>query len=263
MKEIIDLVAPDFSADISEQYSLSIRQIPDGYSFCVLADKNSRCIAVNYKPITKGIKPPHEQLKDEPLLQLKYKTVIFVGYGAYAVVPKNFVKNNHAVFLPISQTLQHRAEIIINSISSETEIVGYTNQWKRPDAPMQLHHETELLISLALRSCTATALWSEIMSNHINIVIKREHKLILCNTYDIATDTDASYFILACYQQFALEHETIPLYITGTLHDINPVPFLSDYIRHIHPLKPNLWNNDLTNNNIYSVFTLQTEHHII
>lgn len=261
MKETIDFIAPDFSVDMSYRYSLSIRQLPDGYSFCIHDD--DRCIAIKHKPITKGIKSPSEQLRTEPLLQLQYRNAMFFGYGSYTIIPKSFAADNNACFLPLSQQLQRRADTVINAVSDEAEIVGYTNRWNCPNLPLQMHHEAELLISAAMHTDTPTSLWAEIVDNHINITINRNGKLALCNTYSIASAIDASYFILACYQQFGFDHEDIPLYITGLLSDTNPTAFLSDYIRHIHVVIPKLWSDEISNDNKNSVFTLQTKYHLL
>ena len=111
---------------------------------------------------------------------------------------------------------------------------------------------------MALNSHSTNSMWAEITTQHINIVVIRDHKIQLTNTYSISNNDDAAYYILACYQQLKLSQEEVDLNIIGDLLTINPVPFLTDYIRHINTPQPQNWNAELPNQ-YAPLFTLQTK----
>ncbi len=255
MNKPFDFISSSFAANLSDTYSISIRQQPDGYYFCVTNHKNE-CIAIKHI-ITEHITPA--LLANEPLLQLNYNSSTYIGYGTFAIAPKALILDeNYISFLPIEKNLRMRAKIVVNPVNPDTIIASYSNQWTIPNiTTIHKHHEIEILIQLALQATHTNSIWVDITSNHINVVVIKNHRLHLANTYSIACDNDAAYYILACYQQFELSQETTPLTITGNITNINPTPFLKDYIRHIESLKPNTWNQELPNEYI-TMCALQT-----
>ena len=87
MSNSIDFIATNFAANLSDTYSISIRQLPDGYRFYI-TDNNSITVAI------KDIATEHitsQFLKDEPLLQLNYRSATYIGYGPFALIPKSLV----------------------------------------------------------------------------------------------------------------------------------------------------------------------------
>ena len=254
MNKPFDFITSSFAANLSDTYSISVRQLPDGYIFYI-TDNNNQGVAI------KRITAEHitaQTLKNEPLLQLNYHTVAYIGYGPFALIPKSLIiDENYATFLPIENNLRRRAKSIVNPLTDDIIITAYANQWTMPDTKCRKCHEVELLASVALSASTANSMWAEITTQHINIVVVKDHKLHLANTYPITCDNDAAYYILACYQQLNLSQEDTPLTITGNIAYINPTPFLKDYIRHIEPLKPHTWSQELPNE-YTSLFALQT-----
>ena len=254
MNKPFDFITSSFAANLSDTYDISIRQLPDGYHFYI-TDNNGITIAIKY------IATEHitiQFLKDEPLLQLNYRSVTYIGYGPFAIIPKPLViDENYTAFLPIENNLRHRAKTIVNALNDDILVASYSNQWIMPNIKCRKHHEIELLASMALNSPTQNSMWAEITSRHINIVVICNHKLYLANSYPITCDNDVTYYILACYQQLNLSQEEVELNIMGDILSINPTPFLTDYIRHINSLKPQNWNADLPNQ-YAPLFTLQT-----
>ena len=254
MNKPFDFITSSFAANLSDTYSISIRQLPDGYSFYITNNKNESVAIKNIS--TEHITPV--LLANEPLLQLNYRTATYIGYGPFSLIPKSLISDeNYATFLPIENNLRRRAKTIVNPLNDDILVASYSNQWTMPNMVCRKHHEIELLASMALNSPTPNSMWAEITSQHINIVVICNHKLHLANTYPITCDNDAAYYILACYQQLNLSQEEVELNIMGDLLTINPTPFLTDYIRHINSLKPQNWNAELPNQ--YALlFTLQT-----
>ena len=256
MNKPFDFTSSSFAANLSDTYSISIRQQPDGYYFCITNPQNE-CVAIKHI-IADHITPA--LLANEPLLQLNYRSATYIGHGAFGIVPKALIINdNYTTFLPIEKNLRQRAKTIVNPINQDTLVVSYTNQWTIPNlTTIHKHHEIELLAQQAQQAPHADSIWADITHNHINIVVRKNHHLHLANTYPIACDNDAAYYILACYQQLELSQEETPLFTTGYTNHINPTPFLSDYIRHIDSLKPHTWSQELPNE-YTSLFTLQTK----
>lgn len=256
MNKPFDFISSSFAANISDTYNISIRQQPDGYYFCV-TNAHNECVAIKHI-VTEHITPA--LLAEEPLLQLCYNSACYIGYGAFAIVPKALILNdNYATFLPIERNLRNRAKTVVNTINQDTIAVSHTNQWTLPNiTTIRKYHEIELLINIAQQTTHTNSIWADITANHINVVVIKNHRLHLANTYPIACDNDVAYYILACYQQIELSQEETPLTITGNLANINPTPFLKDYIRHIELLKPHTWSKELPNE-YTSLFALQTK----
>ena len=254
MNKPFDFITTSFAANLSDTYSISIRQLPDGYLFYITDNKN-QSIAIK-RVIADHITA--QLLKTEPLLQLNYHSMTYIGYGPFALIPKSLViDENYTNFLPIENNLRKRAKTIVNPLTDDIIITAYTNQWTMPEIKCRKYHEVELLATIALNSHTSHSMWAEITSQHINIVIIKDHKLHLANSFPITCDNDAAYYILACYQQLNLSQEDTPLTIIGNITYINPTPFLKDYIRHIEPLKPHTWSSELPNE-YTSLLALQT-----
>lgn len=254
MNKPFDFITSSFAANLSDTYSISIRQLPDGYNFYITNDKNEG-VAIKHIS-TEHITPA--LLTNEPLLQLNYRSATYIGHGVFSMIPQNLViNNNYTAFLPIENNLRLRAKTIANPINSDTIIACYTNQWTIPNIKCNKHHEIELLTLIALQASKSDAIWAEITTQNINIVVIKDRKLHLANSYPITCDNDATYYILACYQQLELSQEETPLNILGNIATINPLPFLKDYIRHIEIQKPKNWSPEFPNE--YStLFTLQS-----
>lgn len=254
MSNSIDFIATNFAANLSDTYSISIRQLPDGYNFYITNDKNES-VAIKHIS-TEHITPT--LLANEPLLQLNYRSATYIGHGVFSIIPQNLIiDNNYTAFLPIENNLRLRAKTIANPINSDTIIACYTNQWTIPNIKCNKHHEIELLTLIALQSSESDAMLAEITTQNINIVVIKNRKLHLANSYSITCDNDAAYYILACYQQLELSQEDTPLNILGNITTINPLPFLKDYIRHIEIQKPKNWNPEFPNEHS-TLFTLQS-----
>ena len=254
MNKPFDFITTSFAANLSDTYSISIRQLPDGYRFYIIDDNNT-ILAI------KHITADHlttQFLKDEPLLQLNYRSATYIGHGPFALIPKSLViDENYTAFLPLENNLRQRAKTIVNPLTNDILIAAYSNQWTIPNIKCRKYHEVELLASMALNSHSTNSMWAEVTTQHINIVVIHNHKLQLANTYSISNNDDAAYYILACYQQLKLSQEEVDLNIIGDLLTINPIPFLTDYIRHINTPQPQNWNAELPNQ-YAPLFTLQT-----
>lgn len=259
MRKPIDLISPSFTSDLSQKYSLSIRQNPNGYSFCVksICDDN-KCVAIRYLPIESNIRTS-ALLTAEQLLQLKYGRIQFFGYGTYMLLPDKFELADYATLLSIHNTIKKRDRINTGYISNDIRIIYPTSRWLFPKTDsIELHHEMELLLSTALNGGEDTGVWVEILTEHINIVIVANGQLKLGNTYHISTDMDIAYYILACYQQLDLATETTCLFVCGETAGEEVMKVLSSYIRHIEIKTPELWKIDLTEDKDLGCFTLQT-----
>lgn len=255
MNKPFDFITTSFAANLSDTYSISIRQLPGGYSFYI-TNNDGTCIAIK-QIISDHITP--QLLKEEPLLQINYHSASYISYGPFALIPKTLViDENYTAFLPLENNLRQRAKTIVNPLTNDILIAAYSNQWTIPNIKCRKYHEVELLASMALNSHSTNSMWAEVTTQHINIVVIHNHKLQLANTYSISNNDDAAYYILACYQQLKLSQEEVELNIIGDLLTINPVPFLTDYIRHINTPQPQNWNAELPNQ-YAPLFTLQTK----
>ena len=102
MNKPFDFITSSFAANLSDTYNISIRQLPDGYYFYV-TNPEKKCVAIKHI-VANHITPA--LLANEPLLQLNYRSVSYIGYGAFSIVPKALIINdNFNAFLPIESNL--------------------------------------------------------------------------------------------------------------------------------------------------------------
>lgn len=257
MNFTLDYIATDFAVDLSNQYSLSIRQDQDGYSFCVVDETLRKCVAIKRIAIQK-LSSTSDFFANEALLKLEYKKVNFIGYGAYTIIPNALVdEDNLCSYLPIEKNLQNRAKLHTNEVTDRDTIVCYTNQWQVPNMNCSKFHIVELLLRMGLECDEYESVWCDVSRNIITISIIRNGGIVLVNSYQATTKEDIYYYILACYQQFGLSKEKVKLHINGNCDEGRLDEFLKEYISEVVYEQPRYWNGEF-DNRYAPYFTLLT-----
>lgn len=267
----VDLIAPTFEGRLSaSEYSLSIRHLPDGYSFSI-TDNNQKCQAIKY--ICCNERNAAKELKEEPLLQQKYKSIKYFQRGISGLMPTieylNKNNNAHALLPPLFNSngdiIRHKqTDLIVNNINEKIACCFIKSEPAFNLKNYSLHHTSELLIKLALTSEQPSGIWVEHTEYTTSIVIKKSNKILLANSYSTDTSTDAIYYIIHCYENCKLSQYETPIFLIDTENnqDKSLKNLLSPYIENIKNLTPKLWDGIpqyLSNNTILNIFTLQTE----
>lgn len=68
----------------------------------------------------------------------------------------------------------------------------------------------------------------------IEVIAVRNGRLLFCSQFDFESDEDVAYYVLNCYEQLALNPETVPLKISGELEKGTAIwELLEKYIRFV------------------------------
>lgn len=268
MIQNIDLIAPTFDGRLSAtQYSLSIRHMPDGYSFSI-TDTDNVCQLVKFTGINNRSASSNaiKALKSDPLLQQQYLKINYYQYGTYSINPAIFNEMNMTIPQFAGQgavMTSHKKDLVTQQINAQLSICYTPSSTPCTIPGSSQFHYAQLLILAALNHPTADAVWAETLPEVTTIAIKSHHKLLLANTYPTASQTDAVYHILACYEMTGLSQTDTPLFLVDATNDrpesIHEI--LKPYIYTINPLTPQLWDNlpeEYTGNNRLNRFILQT-----
>lgn len=250
MIENIDLIAPTFDGRLSAtQYSLSIRHTSDGYSFSV-TDTDGVCQLVKFSRFSNRLTAANaiRTLNAEPLLQQPYASIKYYHGGTYTVGPQALDDNSlslpqidsQGVFIAsphkdtVTQQINDQLSINYRQTTTVAHIIPNCTQ----------HHYAQLLILAVLSNPVADGVWAEILPTQTTIAVKRCHKLLLLNTYQTSSPTDALYHIMACYEMLELSQTNTPLYlIDATDSETASVSEqLKQYIFTVNQLTPKLWN---------------------
>ena len=232
MPNVIDLISPSFSTEKSSTYRLSIREYPNGFSFCAVDSGDNSCVAIKLTPVLS---------REEPLLALRYSEVHLVKDAAFAVVPPAFLRGNgsDAEFLPMSRHLKKRAALRSATLPDGNAILFDARKF--PDVRMDYipRHPLQELYQFGGSLQESDYCLAEMDGAQINIIAVTGHRLQLANTFGYETKEDAAYYTLSVYQQIALDAESVPLYlIAETLSPLCPAEFLENYIRKVNIVKP-------------------------
>ena len=232
MPNVTDLISPSFSTEKSSTYRLSIREYPNGFSFCAVDSDDNSCVAIKLTPSLS-----HE----EPLLALHFSEVRFVKDAAFSVVPSAFLRggDSDAEFLPIGRHLKKRAVLHSALLPNGNAILFDTKKFPGLQMDYIPRHPLQELYQFGTSLQRSDYCMAEMNGAQLNIITVTGHKLRLANTFAYETSEDAAYYILSVFQQLALDAETVPLHLIADERAPQcPTGFLSEYIRNVNIVKP-------------------------
>lgn len=252
MPNVIDLISISFSTEKSQTYKLSIRETPNGFYFCVVEEEPQiRCLAIKH---TKRID------NNEPLLSLTYKKSVIVKDSVFGIIPQSLYEEDSSyLFLAADKQQRKRAKVEKTLLPDNNIIVFDTRRFSNIPHTEKRHPLHNLYI-LGRRENEHTYIAAEISDGKLHIVTVKDNQLIQMNSFECDIMEDYAYFILASYQQFNLDIEKAPLYLSGKLSgDKNPQQFLKEYIRNVHVVEPKFtWENNFPKE-YYPLFATQIE----
>ncbi|GEQ86272.1 hypothetical protein ULMS_17800 [Patiriisocius marinistellae] len=116
--------------------------------------------------------------------------------------------------------------------------VNISNYFFETYGSFEYHHTTTLLLKHVLGSETFSAdlnVHIDVYQNIFTMIITKNGKLILCNTFDYRTPEDFIYYILFCFEQNAINPEETPLFLSGYISEEDATyKLLYNYVRTIN-----------------------------
>ena len=256
----IDLISSSFSTEHCNDYSLSIREFPNGFSFSVTELSSKRCIAIKHVP-NKTFK---QIVQDEPLLQLKFRTIQLVANAPFALVPNAIFEAKEAKeYLPLERFKKGRAIVKWNKTPYECYCTFDIRRFPLYKSEVNYVHPLTALLQLAIKQEKNSFMLIELVSGYIHMVVLKEGKLLIANSFETDNSDDSAYYIMSVYQQLELNQEQFPILIVGDKAlKQNPTELLTLYIRDINSVKPDAeWDIEF-NKNDYSHFATLIESYL-
>lgn len=227
------MVVPKKNNPGNEQHKLSILIGQDGLSFYVADLSNNQIILFAKKDFGKLLEPSEileqvEQLFDqyEELASVGKAQVLFSN-NLYAFVPDAFFDENH-----LSDYLKFNTKILRTDFIAYDELVEpklnnvyipYTNinnYFFDKFGSFQYEHATSILVKNMLlqeKEAQQEKVYVNVFSRHFDMVVLKNDKLLLCNSFYFEAPEDFVYYILFTAEQLKLDPEKFSLVFLGTI----------------------------------------------
>ncbi|MEI7675860.1 MAG: DUF3822 family protein [Bacteroidales bacterium] len=240
----------DFSK--TEQYNLSIRVMPDGFSFYIVDPFGGGKAVFQTFPFTKNksqISQIEELLYQYEQLLLPYrKTDIIVVTPTFSFIPNELYLEEKKEELISFQFREVDDKLLTNKIqrTPSTTLFAFDNKiysflLRSFSVNRVLHYTTPLVEYFAERSRFGnySKLYVHIESNRIDLFCFERSRLKLVNSYAFKELNDAAYFVLNTWEKVGLHQTDDELHLCGNNElraEISPL--LKKYIKRVSPLNP-------------------------
>ena len=230
---------------------LSIQLSLSGLSFCILNKDSNTIIEVKEFRFEKSLNPLEvlDELKalfeNETILNNSFTNVTVIHDNELStLVPKALFNKNHlADYLKFNSKILKSDFIAYDSIlknSSVNVYVPYINInnyiYDKFGAFIFKHVSSVLMESILWieKSSTAAKVYVHVSFNHFEIIIIKEGKLELYNTFTYNSKEDFIYYILFTAEQLRLDPETLNLVFIGDITEKDELYNIAyKYIRNI------------------------------
>lgn len=236
--------------DITPKNKLSILIDQGGLSFCVSNQ-------IQEKKITSFFKKKFDEILDPPgileQIELSFekadldlatveKAQIIFSNSLYAFVPQPLFDENH-----LSDYLKFNTKILPTDFIAYDELpaskmnnvyIPYTNinnYFFEKLGSFDYQHASSILVKNLLlleKEDQHETVYVHVFSHHFDVVVIKEKKMILCNSFSFEAPEDFIYYILFIAEQFKLDPEKFSLkFIGGVSSDSEIYKICYTYIR--------------------------------
>ncbi len=235
---------------------LSIQFSLDGFSFCILNKENSTFIALyeyQFKEINNSPQKLIENIssifKSEELLQQKYASVnVSHVNDLYNLVPKPlFDKNKLSAYVSYNNKVYPQDYLVFDEIKNQDIIsvfipyVNINNFLLDKFKEFDFMHNSKILIEnlLSIYKYSLTPhVFLHIDNNHFELIVIKNKKLQLYNTFKFSTKEDFIYYVLFTAEQLKLNPEKFELVLFGNVQkNDNLYNIAYTYIRNVSLLE--------------------------
>ncbi len=247
--QVDSIISNTISQDIRLKGHQSIRFSPDGFSL-LISDASYKPVLLEqyvYDATVPESKYPSEcnrVLEELGLLNFEGEIVLIVGSPAFSIIPAQFYNPDlERQYLEKSSTLsdsdlaysryiRNRNLYILFSVSSEIE------ELKNQMEDARIIHTSECLVSLSDQIQSSDhqrgVVLAEVQPHTLDLLVIQEDGIRLLNRYTLKDPSDFIYHTLNTMKQLELDRETIPVYLSGIVHDEHELfGLLGKYIRRV------------------------------
>jgi len=245
------IISNTISQDIRLKGHQSIRLSPDGFSVLV-SDASYKPVHLSQYTFDSPIQADQiaaeygRILEESDLLTFEGETVLIVDSLALTVVPKAFFNEDQskallekAAKLKESDQVYHRyiknrKFFLLFAVSEEIEALKKLFQ-----SDVKIIHSSECLLSLADQVKSSDhqrgVIVCDIQRYTLDILVIQEDRIRLLNRYALKDPSDSIYHTLNTLNQLDLDRESIPIYLSGIIHEDHELyGLLGKYVRKVH-----------------------------
>lgn len=277
-------VDPGLNYLFTKTYDLSIRIMPDGFSFVVFDTQKSKFIALveflypdtdnrsDYYGSDQYIQWLDEITRQQILLKESYnKVFVLTGSRKHTLVP-----------LPLFEPENSRKYLEFNHLIDADEIVLY-DVVKAPESgfiyaiPLSLkkwigkhysghklfHHCGALIRAFFLQyrgTDPATRMLLNVRNGIFDLIVIRDSSFKLCNSYHFSNNIDLLYYVLFVAEQLKIDLNASLLFLGGTQDVSNQLTgILKNYVRHVEMIpetRDNKFSPSLDNASLHRYYDL-------
>ncbi len=258
-----------------QENHLSIQLSLDGYSFCVFNKIQNEIGVFAVYEFENNVISPYKHLelieqlyKKEILLQVKYDSVSVSHFNNLVTqVPQSFFDKNN-----LENYLQHTVKVLENDFISYDEVlnseivnvyipfVNINNFLLDQYGSFIYKHSTTILIEKLLnnyKNLDGDYCFVNVSKNNLEIIILKNKKLELFNSFSFTTKEDFIYHILFVAEQLNLNPEGFNLVLLGDIEKESELyTILYQYIRNIKFYEPTNFPSVLKGISSHSHFAL-------
>lgn len=244
------IISNTISQDIRLKGHQSIRFAPNGFSVLV-SDASYRPVHLSHYTFDSSVQTDQiateyrRVLEESDLLSFEGETVLIADSLALTVVPKAFFNEDHgnallekAAVLHESDQVYHRyiktrKFFLLYAVSKEIEAVK-----KLFSGDVKIIHSSECLLSLADQVKSSDhqrgVVVADIQIQSLDILVIQEDQVRLLNRYALKDPSDFIYHTLNTLNQLGLDRESIPIYLSGIIHEEHELfGLLGKYVRKV------------------------------
>jgi len=244
------VISNSITQDIRLKGHQSIRFAPDGFSFLISV--------ASYKPVkleeyTFRNPVPRQELvtecsrilEENGLLAFEGETVLITDSMAATLLPRQFfnVDKNREILEKIcaleksdrvfDRSISKRASHLVYAVNDK--IIGLGNRFA---GKVKTLHASECLLSLSDQVKASDhqrgVLMAEVQTHTLDILVIVNDRIQLLNRYSLNDPSDFIYFTLNTMRQLELNPESIPVYLSGIIHEEHELKaLLLKYIRNV------------------------------
>jgi len=176
-------------------------------------------------------------------LQYDYRKVSVVyANELFTMIPEAlFDESQLAEYLKFNTKILATDYIAHDTIASQGIVNAYipfantNNRFFDAYGSFDFYHAVTLLTTHALdKGAKKDSVLVHVSKTSFDMVVTRDSKLLLANTYTFTTKEDFVYYLLFAFEQLELDHETVPVHCVGEIDTESELYKITyTYIRHL------------------------------
>ena len=242
--------------DYPNLLKLSIQVRLDGLSFCILNRGNNEIVWYKKKDFPKEYDPVKILSQIELLYKMEKElqipvdeVVLLFSNDLYSLVPKPyFIEEEASNYLKFNTKIL-KTDVVAHDYLDQKELVtvyipyaNITNYFFDKYGEFEYKHSISVLTDavLCIDSGEGTTAYLNNFTDYFDLVVVKNNKLLLCNTFSYSTKEDFIYYLLFTAEQLELDPSEFELNLLGDISENSALYSIAyTYIKNVNLLSPN------------------------